>query len=159
MGENKSKQEKFSRAVTEMFIDLRIPLYNASKDSFRRPFLIADPELKLPSTYMLKKDIDCLMVENRSELKTVLSKVSYVSTTADLWSSYRRSFVGQTIHWLDPGTLKRKSDVLSCMRIFGHHTSEAIAAVLLTGVDSVDAGPKLVTTTVDGAKNIQKSIR
>ena len=40
-----------------------------------------------------------------------LGKVRWCCTTADIWSAKRRSFLGMTVHIIDPVTLKRKSSL------------------------------------------------
>ncbi|XP_065318701.1 uncharacterized protein LOC135926697 [Gordionus sp. m RMFG-2023] len=56
-----------------------------------------------------------------------LSEVSYVCTTADCWSGHRRAFIGLTIHWLDPLTLKRRTAALALRGIIGRQTYDVLA--------------------------------
>lgn len=142
-----------------MFLAAKIPLHHVGKDYFRRPFRIADKTLKVPSVKALLKDIDAIFIDNREQLAKVLSTVSHAAATADLWSSYRRSFVGSTVHWFDPDTLERKSDVLACQRITGHHYFDVIAGLLKQALDSVSARKIVKVITVDGGRNIRKALR
>jgi hypothetical protein len=48
-------------------------------------------------------------------------KAEYVSTTADCWTSRRRSFLGINVHWMGRD-LDRRSACLGDRRIFGSHT-------------------------------------
>ena len=50
--------------------------------------------------------------------------VSHVSTTADIWSSRQRSFLGVTCHWIDTDHLVRRSAALALRRFKGKHNYE-----------------------------------
>ena len=64
------------------------------------------------------------------ELKKTLDAQPYVSTTADIWSANNKSFMGVTVHWIDPHTLKREKAAIACKRFRGSHTYDAITAEL-----------------------------
>lgn len=65
--------------------------------------------------------------EMQNNLRQKLESIEYVGTTADIWSVSRRSYMGMTIHWLDPLTLARHSAAISCARLKGTHNFEIIA--------------------------------
>lgn len=95
-----------------------------------------------------------------TSIKDDLKRAKYVCTTADLWSSYRRSYMGVTCHWLDPENLERKSVVLACKRLMGKHDYKAIGICIsdvhqLYGL-SVD---KISFTITDTAANFLKAFR
>ena len=35
-----------------------------------------------------------------AEIKTVIVKIKYICTTADIWTSSKRRFLGVTAHWV-----------------------------------------------------------
>lgn len=148
----------FRRALTELFIGSRIPLSHVDQEYFRKAFNIADKSLKVPCRSTISNEIDKLYAEDRNELKEALSNVKFACATADLWTSYQRSFLGMTISWLHPETLERKNDVMSCVRIMGSKTFDIIAAFMKDSLDSVGARGKVSITVVDGGKNIRKAI-
>lgn len=41
------------------------------------------------------------------KVKDILETVNFVSTTADVWTSHRMSYLGMTVHWIHPITLKQ----------------------------------------------------
>lgn len=156
--DDKQRQEQFRRSIAELFIGSRIPLRHVGKNYFRAPFQVANASLSLPCVNTLSKDIDFLYQENRLQLKESLQKISHACATADLWTSYRRSYLSMTIHWMEPETLERKNDVLSCERIMGHKSHDIIAERMKVSLDSVGARGKVSTTVVDGGGNMRKAL-
>lgn len=51
-----------------------------------------------------------------------------MSTTADIWTAYNRSFLGVTVHWIDSETLQWKKAAIACRSFRGRHTYDAIAS-------------------------------
>lgn len=93
------------------------------------------------------------------ELKKMLENISLVCTTADCWSCRRRSFLGITIHWLDPQTLSRKGCCLALRQLSGRHTYDSLAKVLqsvntLFGIDK-----KICFTVTDSGANFLKAFK
>jgi hypothetical protein len=58
-----------------------------------------------------------------------IEKATHVSTTADMWSSRRRSFLGMTVHWIE-SDLQRRSACLAVRRAIGSHTHNVFAAAI-----------------------------
>ncbi len=62
-----------------------------------REFLAyAAPNFKVPSRRTLARNINKLGDETKVRLESFLDTISYVSTTADSWSSHNRAFLGMT---------------------------------------------------------------
>ena len=55
-------------------------------------------------------------------VKVALDPIDTVSATADVWSAHNRSYLGMTVHWLDPTNLSRCKAALCCLRVIGRHT-------------------------------------
>lgn len=92
-----------------------------------------------------------------SKIKCVLNDVKYVSTTADIWSAFRRSFLGITCHWLDKN-FSRCSAALSCKRFPGAHTFDAIGQKLSDCFNFYGLSvSKNIITVTDSAANFKKS--
>jgi len=70
-------------------------------------------EVTVLSRRTLGRRIDDLEQTMLRKLVEVLSLPTYVCTTADIWSSNRRSFLGVTVHWIDDD-LHRASAALTC---------------------------------------------
>ncbi|KAH6929934.1 hypothetical protein HPB50_007001 [Hyalomma asiaticum] len=67
-----------------------------------------------------------------SYVRAQLSAQNYVATTADVWSTPHRSFMGVTVHWIDADSLCRKSLALACRRFPGSHTYDRLNSVQKT---------------------------
>ena len=66
----------------------------------------------------------------KKDLTSQVKQVSYVSVTADIWSSRHRSFIGMTCHWIDCIDLCRQSRMLAFHRFKGKHDYIGIAKLL-----------------------------
>lgn len=62
---------------------------------------------------------------------SLLGKIDWVATTADCWSAHNKSYLGMTVHWLDPITRARMHAVLACIRLKGHHTYDILAQAMI----------------------------
>ena len=65
-----------------------------------------------------------------AKVKATLETVERVCTTADVWTASRRSYLGMTVHCIDPSTLKRRKAAIVCaqLQITGRHTYNVLAA-------------------------------
>lgn len=70
--------------------------------------------------------------------------IEFLASTADCWSSHHRSFLGMTVHWLDPVTRERKNAVLACMRLKGSHTYDVLAKAILEAHSSFGIKSKVM---------------
>ena len=64
----------------------------------------------------IDKQFEAVMIN----IKKALSSKDYVSTTADIWSQQKKSFLGMTAHVVDPETLQRESLQLLAKGFQGH---------------------------------------
>ena len=93
----------------------------------------------------------------KENIQNELQKASYVCTTADLWSSSNRSFLGVTAHWYNEETLSRKSAALACVRFKGKHSFDKIAAALSQTHANYNIEMKVVMTCTDNGSNMVKA--
>lgn len=77
--------------------------------------------------------------------------------TLDMWTSYRKSYFGSTIHWIDTESLERQSEILSCKRMFGRHTFDVVATHFRGALESVSASRITTAGIADGGSNIKKA--
>jgi len=137
-----------------------LPIHHVSNDSFitlvsRLTGGRFEPRCRQTVTQQLEKRFAL----KKSELKQVLSTVDVVCTTADCWSSRRRSFLGMTVHWLEKSTLERKGACLAVRQIYGRHTYDVIAKAI-HGIHKEFGIEKKVTGTVtDSGSNFIKAFR
>ncbi|KAH7968660.1 hypothetical protein HPB52_010522 [Rhipicephalus sanguineus] len=95
-----------------------------------------------------------------SYVRAQLSAQNYVATTADVWSTPHRSFMGVTVHWIDTDSLCRKSLALACRRFPGSHTYDRVADILEEIRETYDIPlQKIVATVTDNATNFAKAFK
>ena len=70
-----------------------------------------------------------------------------------------RAFYGSTCHWIDYGTLERKSALISCKRVKGSHTYEVVASTMDSVHKQFAIQNKIAATTTDNGSNFVKALR
>lgn len=98
-------------------------------------------------------------VEMKLRLKESLASVPYVVVTADCWTTFRRSYMGATVSWLEPTALTRKSAVLICRRMPGRITYDKLASTLLETFQDYDLQGKVTKVVTDNGSNFVKAFR
>jgi len=121
------------------------PQFETTQNNLRRKVLICAGRL------------DKMFVDMKDKVIVELSAVEHVCTTADIWSSNHKSFLGVTGHWIDPSSLERRSVALACDRMVGRHTYDAIAAKLSAVHSSYRIGRKVLMTITDNGSNFVKA--
>lgn len=92
-----------------------------------------------------------------TKLKSNLNNIQYVCTTADIWSTKRRSYLGVTCHWIDTN-LGRHSATLACRRFSGTHSYDRVADLLEEiHLQYNLCSPKVVATVTDNGSNFVKA--
>lgn len=71
----------------------------------------------LPDQKMFSSYLDKCYTNMETELKRTFESLEYISTTADIWTSHNKSFLGMTAHWIDPSTFVRGHAALACKRV------------------------------------------
>lgn len=112
-----------------------------------------------PSPYVVKKNID----DHYSRMKAIIVKrmetTAYVCTTADMWSSRRRSYLGMTLHWLNT-RFERESFAIACQRFYGKHDYLNIGKAINQVHERYGLGTdKIICTVTDNAANMIKCFR
>lgn len=74
-------------------------------------------------------------------------------------SIYCRSYMGFTIHWLNPITLERNTRDLACRRMLGRHTYDNIAEIIDKVVTEFDIQSKTTLIVTDNAANFVKAFK
>ena len=112
----------------------------------------------MPSRGVITRRLEKKFFAAKEKLKTLLQTVRFVCTTADGWTSRRRSFLGVTVHWFDPATLRRRSAVLAMKRLKGKHTFDLLASKLSKIHKDFGLTPeKIVKTITDSGSNFIKA--
>lgn len=105
------------------------------------------------SEYKLKKQIEELYTIEKVKLSETLKTIPHVCLTSDIWSNRHTSFLGSTLHWINPKTLKRESWALSCSEFNQSHTGANIASDLQALVHEFDLNGKVAATVTDNGSN------
>lgn len=92
----------------------------------------------------------------KTNLILALESALHVSTTADLWSGRRRSFLGMTVHWLG-SDLSRCSACLAVRRVIGSHTFDVIAKLIDSIHKEFGISSKVNCTITDNGSNFLKA--
>ncbi|KAM7315752.1 uncharacterized protein ISCGN_005535 [Ixodes scapularis] len=95
----------------------------------------------------------------RDSLRNILKKIETVCCTADCWTSFHRSFLGVTVHWINPESLARESAIFACKRLTGRHTYDVLAAALQDVFREFKITNKILVTVTDNASNFIKAFR
>jgi len=115
-----------------------------------------------PNRHVLcRSSLRALLVDDAATMKdklvSLLKDQDYVATTTDGWTTYGRSYLGVTVHWINAATLQRQSAYLALRRLKGSHTYDVLASAL----DDVHGGynirRKIVRTTTDNGSNFVKA--
>ena len=89
----------------------------------------------------------------------VTLKIAYICSTADVWSGNRKSFFGNTVHWIEQD-LSRNSAVLACRRFKSPHAYKNIASLIEEINLQYEIGNKKITATItDNGSNFVKAFK
>ncbi|KYN21167.1 hypothetical protein ALC57_06461 [Trachymyrmex cornetzi] len=111
-------------------------------------------------TRTLVRKIEQSYNNKMSNIKDEISKVNYICTTADIWTSHSRRFMGVTVHWIDEKSLKRISYAIACRRFSGSHTHDRIANILNEiHLKYEITREKLIATVTDNGSNFVKAFK
>ena len=104
----KNTQEAASKAIMNLVVKCSLPLPLVEKEPFKDLVLtLSSGNLKSISRKNLCSKIDEQLDVLMVKFKETFSSREYVCTTADIWSSRKKSFLGMTAHFLDHNTLQR----------------------------------------------------
>ena len=107
----------------------------------------------------LTNQLEQRFVSTKEELKQKLADVNYVCTTADCWTSRRRSFLGMTVHWICPNTLERRGSCLAIRQLNGKHTYDILAKAIEEVNNEFDITDKTCCIVTDSGANFLKAFR
>jgi hypothetical protein len=118
------------------------------------------PSDTVMSRRTLGRRIDESYTAKMNQVKDAIAEQQTVCTTADIWSTPKRSYMGITCHWIDSELLARKSAALACRRFTGAHTYDRIAEVLCDVNDEFALSPiKIIATVTDNGANFVTSFK
>ena len=116
------------KLVTEYIIDDMFPLTTVESPAFKKLIDAFSPRpVQLPDRKTLCSHIEQVYESMMKKVKKNLEEVEKVSTTADVWMAYHKSYLGMTVHWINEISLKRQKAAIACIHIVGHHTYDILA--------------------------------
>ncbi|KAG8201334.1 hypothetical protein JTE90_016811 [Oedothorax gibbosus] len=157
-----SQQSRFDGLIVDYVIHAMVPLQSVDDPTFHKIFNflnISNRGLKVMSRRTLTRRLDTKYSKHVEDTRETLKSVPWLCTTADIWSSGKRSFIGVTAHWIDENN-ERRSTALACSRVKGSHTYDRIATTLHGINCKYGLSPeKIVATVTDNGSNFIKAFR
>lgn len=153
-------QHQLDSYVVDYIVDSVLPVHQVDTEAFRRLIHKITQGRLLPACRQtVTKQLEERFIRRKKELKETLCMVSRVCTTADCWTSRRRSFLGTTVHWIDSSTMSRKSACLAVRQIKGKHTYNVLAKAMDEIFDDYELKSKICFTVTDSGSNFIKAFR
>ncbi|GBP67499.1 hypothetical protein EVAR_49865_1 [Eumeta japonica] len=158
-----TKSINLDKLIVNFIVDTMSPVSIVENKSFRA-LIEGAQQLSTPPKIMCRRTcnnkISNTYIEYKENLKQKLKTVDYVCTTADIWSSSKRSYLGMTVHWIDPTTFERNSSPLACRRFKGAHIFDKIAELIIDIHSEYDLRlPKITKTVTDNGSNMVKAFK
>lgn len=160
-GKKPLTQEEGENLIINYIIEEMRPLSCVEKRSFKDLVIgFAQADIHIPCRRTLAKRLDERRRIIADNMTQCFEKVSYICTTADIWSCHNRSFLGMTAHFIEPDTFERKNFILGCKRFKYSHTYDKIAQAISTVHSEFNLPVDKITHTVtDNASNFGKAFR
>ncbi|XP_024869998.1 uncharacterized protein LOC112453440 [Temnothorax curvispinosus] len=157
---NKQKQTLFDKNVMNYIVKSMKPLNTVDDPNFIDLCRGLDSSIIVMSRRTLSRKIEEDRISVTEQLLQVFQNVKFICSTADIWSTKHRSFMGVTAHWIDENTLQRHSAVLACKRFKGTHNYISIANLLFEINMQYNLKSKqIVSTVTDNGSNFVKAFK
>ncbi|XP_046737549.1 uncharacterized protein LOC124406240 [Diprion similis] len=157
---SRSGQQSADALITSFVVETMSPLCIVEHPAFKK-LIHGINNLQIPIGILTRKTlrtkIDAMYSQMLTYLLQQLQPTEHVCTTADIWSSSKRSFLGVTVNWINKD-LQRESAALACRRFKGGHTYEKIAELIHEIHSEFKlSSTKVLKTTTDNASNMVKA--
>lgn len=157
------KSVNFDRLLVNFLVDTMSPISIVENESFKA-LIEGAQQLTVPPKIMCRQTCNKKIAEQYTKYventKEALKKVDFVCTTADIWSSSKRSYLGVTAHWIDCDTFDQKSVTLACRRFKGTHSYDKVAELIVEIHSEFDLKLiKIVKTITDNGSNMVKAFK
>lgn len=155
-----SRQREIERAIVcQLIVSGNLPISIVEQSWFKAFMKIMDPKFVMPGRRRVTNLIEKEYQDKRKVLMEKLSAADSVSITIDLWSDRSmRSFVGQTVHFLNESN-QFESFTLDMTSFAGRHTGDKIANHCLSVVEGYGIQRKVNYVVTDNAANMLKAFQ
>lgn len=154
-----TSQSTVSRLIFDFVIDDVQSFSLVEQPSFKKLIEGISGSKTVMCRKTLVQSIEREFAAMKETLTATLQKVTYVCTTADLWTAHNRSFFGMTCHWIEEQTMERRSAALACARVKGRHTFDVLAAKICEVHTEYKIQHKVRATVTDSGSNFVKAFR
>ncbi|KAL2101773.1 hypothetical protein ACEWY4_003534 [Coilia grayii] len=113
------------RLVASFIVEKMLPVNTVESPSFRNilsKIQITGDRQPWSDRKTFTRYLDQCYATMENNLKRNFETLEYVSTSADIWTSHNKSFLGMTVHWINPVSFQREKAAIACKRIKGRHT-------------------------------------
>ncbi|XP_074552409.1 uncharacterized protein LOC141809329 [Halichoeres trimaculatus] len=158
-GSATASQAKVNQVIAGYVVEDMQPISTVESPAFRRIIDLIPGATRQMGRKTFSNYLESEYTKMESELKKTFEGLSYISTTADIWTGHNRSFMGVTAHWINPATLQRQKAALACKRLKGRHTYDVIASEIDQIHSLYGVSTKVTTTVTDNGSNFVKAFR
>ena len=150
-------QASVDEAILNLVVGAVLPLHTVEVQEFVDLIKMLQPNRDVLCHKTLRARIAESASENKRKLVSLMKGLDCVATTTDCWSAYGKAFIGVTVHWIDSGTLQRRSACLALRWMTGRHTYDLIASTLENIHVEFGIRKKIARTTTDNGANFVKA--
>lgn len=152
-----SYQKAADVLVTNLIVDAALPIRLVECAAFKDLVVKLSQmtrEVHCPSTYTVNKCLEEQYERMLIEIRRKLATTRYVCTTADMWTSRCKSYLGVTVHWLNDKCV-RESYAIACSRMMGTQDYKTISRIINHAHQRYGlTSENIVCTVTDNAANM-----
>lgn len=155
-----SKHTTITKALIYMICRDNMPIRTVEREGFIHFIKTLCPLYKVPSRGTVTTLIEEKYKTCRSQLKTILDDINYVSLTSDICTIINsiRSFLVVTGHFINSSTYTLQSVCFEATQLTDRHTGNNIVDEFNKICEELSLTNKIVSITTDGASNMQKAV-
>ena len=159
-GHKSVSQASANDLIVKYVVNEMRPLHTVERDSFKELVSGLNPAVTVMCRKTLREIIASKFDHMQHNLKYEFSSTLFICTTADIWSSCNRSFLGMMAHWFSSDAtdnFHRKSAALACLRFKGKHSYDRIASGISQIHAQYNIEEKVQKTCTDNGSNMIKA--